>query len=98
MEARANVYLGKDQFGFRKGKSTSDAIAIMRSLVERNLEIDQDIYACFVDYDKAFDWVNWVKLIDILKRIGVHWRDRRVIHNLYMAQTAQVRVADGESG
>ena len=44
MEARANEYLGEDQFGFRKGKSTRDAIAIMRSLVERNLEYDQDVY------------------------------------------------------
>ena len=50
--------MGDDQFGFRKGKSTRDAIAIMRSLVERNLEFDQDVYACFVDFEKAFYRVN----------------------------------------
>ena len=58
MEARANEYLGEDQFGFRKGKSTRDAIAIMRSLVESNLKYDQDLHACFVDFEKSFDRVD----------------------------------------
>ena len=98
LETRANEYLGDDQFGFRKGKSTRDAIAVMRTLVERNLEYNQDVFACFVDFEKAFDRVNWVKLMGILKTIGVDWRERRLIRNLYMAQTAQVKVAEGESG
>ena len=67
MEAWANEYLVEDQFGFRKGKSTRDAISIMRSFVERNLEYVQDVYACFVDFGKAFDRVNWVKLMEIFK-------------------------------
>jgi hypothetical protein len=47
-----------------------------------------------VDFEKAFDRVDWVKMMDILKKIGVDWRDRRMIRNLYMGQTATVRIAD----
>ena len=33
-----------------------------------------------------------MKMLDILKRIGVDWRDRRLIMNLYMNQKAVVRI------
>ena len=46
----------------------------------------------FVDLEKSFDRVNWVKMMGILKRIGVYWRDRRLVTNLYMSQEACVRV------
>ena len=36
------------------------------------------MFICFVDYKKAFDRVNRVKVIDILKQLGVDWRDRRL--------------------
>jgi hypothetical protein len=33
-------------------------------------------------------------MMDILKKIGVDWRDKRMISNLYTGQTATVRIAD----
>ena len=35
--------------------------------------------------------------MDILKKIGVDWSDRRMISRLYIPQEAVVRVADGEA-
>ena len=64
----------------------------MRCLAERSIEFNQDLYVCFVDYEKAFDRVNWKRLMEILTSIGVDWRDRRLIAALYMEQTAVVRV------
>ena len=52
------------------------------------------MYLCFVDFEKAFDRVNWIKMMEILKMIGVDWRDKRLIANLYMEQTAVVKVQD----
>ena len=57
-------------------------------------------YICFVDFEKAFDRVNWEKMMKVFQRIGVDWRDRRmitVITELYMNQEAVVRIAGGES-
>ena len=88
-------FIGEDQFGFRKGRGTRDAIAIVRSLGERRLEHGKDTHICFVDYEKAFDRVNWCKLMKVLGRIGVDDRDRQMIKNLYLGQTVVVRI-DGE--
>jgi len=35
-------------------------------------------------------------MIRTLKNIGVDWRDRKMIMDLYIEQDAVVRVADGE--
>ena len=70
---------------------------VIRTLQERCLEHDQDVYVCYVDFEKAFDRVNWEILMETLKNIGVDWKDRRMIRNLYIQQRATVRVAEGES-
>ena len=41
--------------------------------------------------------MNWEKMMKILQSIGVDWRDRRMISELYMNQEVVVRIAGGES-
>jgi len=43
----------------------------MRALNERSLEHNNKVYVYFVDYEKAFDGVNWIEMMDILNYIGV---------------------------
>jgi hypothetical protein len=50
------------------------------------LVIDEELCACFIDWQKAFDRVNWTKVMQILKGIGIDWRERRLISKLYMEQ------------
>ena len=69
----------------------------MQILSECNLEHNQNGYVCFVNFDKAFDRIRWDKLLEILKNIGVDWRDRKLISELYMSQTAIVRTDNGET-
>ena len=97
LENKAKYFIGKTQFGFRKGCGTREAISVMRLLCERRLEFDEELFVCFVDFEKAFDRVKWTKLFEVLKKIGVDWRDRRLIMNLYMQQTAVVRTENGDS-
>ena len=61
----------------------------------RSIQNGQDVYICFVDYEKAFDRVEWRRLLHALRRMGIDWRDRRLIGNLYMGQQMRVRI-DGE--
>jgi len=49
-KVEADKGLGEDQFGFRKGRGTRDAIGSLRVLAERSLEYGQEVYICFVDY------------------------------------------------
>ena len=68
IEAKAKHLLGRTQFGFRKGCGTRDAIGVMRTLCERSMEHGNDVYICFVDFEKAFDRVDGVKMLMILKK------------------------------
>jgi hypothetical protein len=82
--------LGEDRFGFRRGKGTRDAIGMLRIISERTLDIDEELCACLMDWQKAFDRVNWTKLMQILKGIGIDWRERRLISKLYMEQSVKI--------
>lgn len=42
----------------------------------------------FIDLEKAFDNVNWNKMLLILREIGIEQHDLRIIHSLYKNQTA----------
>ena len=64
---------------------------------EITLEIDEELCVCFIDWQKAFDRVNCTKLMQILKIIGIDWRERRLISKLYMKQKAKVRLDRGET-
>ena len=97
IEAKARDFIGQNQFGFRKGCDTRDAIGVIRMVCERSLECGNNVYICFVDFEKAFDRVNWEKMMKVLQSIGVDWRNRRMISELYMNQEAVVRIAGGES-
>ena len=92
LETKAEMFFGKTQFGFRRGCGTREAIGVMRTLCERSLEHDNDVYICLVDFEKAFDRVDWVKVLPILKSIGTDWKDTRAIVNLYMHQKSVVKV------
>ncbi len=67
-----NVFhlLPKEQFGFRKHRSTSQAIDILISAIRSQLNKPKGhLYAVFVDFRKAFDSVPRNKLILKLKNI-----------------------------
>jgi len=97
LESKAESYLGRDQYGFMRGCGTRDAIAAMRVLCDRSLEHSNKVYVCYMDYEKAFDRVNWDKLMTVLKSIGVDWRDCRFIWNLYQGQSASMQVGNSLS-
>ena len=50
------------QAGFRKSRGTRDQIANVCWIIEKARELQENIYLCFIDYDKAFDCVDHNKL------------------------------------
>ena len=49
------IDISEDQFGFMKGKGTTDAIFIVRQVQEKNLEKQKKIFYAFLDLEKAYD-------------------------------------------
>src|SRR6478609_7067702 len=58
IEAKARDFIGRNQFGFRKSCGMRDAIGVMRMICKRSLEFGNNIYICFLDFEKAFDRLN----------------------------------------
>ena len=50
------------QAGFRKGRGIRDSIANICWITEKAREFQKNIYFCFIDYAKAFDYVDHNKL------------------------------------
>ena len=57
-----NYELPVVQGGFRKGRGTRDEIANIPWIIEKAREFQKNIYFSFIDYAKAFDWVDHKKL------------------------------------
>ena len=49
-----------------------------------------------MDWKKDFDLVDWNKLLEMLRNIGVTWGERRLIRNLYMGQRVKLRLNQGK--
>lgn len=88
---------GSQQFGFRSGYGTREAVCALNVLAQRCRDINRRVYCCFIDYCKAFDCVRHEKLMEILESIGISPQIRRIIRNLYWNQTAVVRCESAES-
>ena len=57
--------------GFRKGRGTRDQIANIRWTIGKAKEFQKNIYFCFIDSAKAFDYVDHNKLWNILNEMGI---------------------------
>jgi hypothetical protein len=77
LEKKIENVLGEDQFGFRGEKGTRDATELLILISERTLEIDEELCVCFIDWQEAFDRVNWTKLMQILKETGIDRREKK---------------------
>jgi hypothetical protein len=50
---------------------------------------------CLIDWQEASGRVKWTKLMEILKKTGIDWRERRLISKLYIDPSVRVRLDQG---
>ena len=70
-----NCELSDVQAGFRKGRGTRDQIANICWILKKEKEFQKNIYFCFIDYTKAFDYVDHNKLWNIQKKMGIFQKE-----------------------
>ena len=75
LQAKLQQYMNCElldvQAGFRKGRETRDQIANNHWIIEKAREFQKNFYFCFIDYTKAFDYVDHNKLWKILQEMGL---------------------------
>ena len=66
IQARLQKYVNRElpdvQAGFRKGRGTRDQIANICWIIKKAREFQKYMCFCFIDYAKAFDYVDHNKL------------------------------------
>ena len=82
------------QYGFMPDRGTMNVIFMLRMLCERSIGHQQDVFLCFMDYQKAFDKVRHSQLLTILKGIGIDGQDFRITGNLYYEQKTAIRLTE----
>ena len=95
LQARLQQYGNQEisdvQAGFRKGRGSRDQIANIHWIIEKAKEFQKNIYFCFIDYTKAFDYVDHNKLWKILKEMEISDHLTGLLRNLYACQKAIVK-------
>ena len=71
---------------------------MLRIKSEQTLNIDEEICACFIDWQNASDHVKWTKLMHTLNKTGIDWQERRLISKLYMDHSIKVQLEEAEEG
>ena len=87
-----NEILEDNQAGFRANYSSSDQIVIVKTLLNKYLhKLKKPIYACFVDFSKAFDSVWRDGLFQKLHKLGVNGNILKNIKHMYSTTQFCVR-------
>ena len=85
------------QIGFRKGFRTSDHVFTLKTLIDQTFKKGEKLYACFVDFRKAYDTVWRKGLFWKLLKSGVSVRFVKLIQDMYDKLQACVSLPNGLS-
>ena len=89
---RCRIEINQMQFGFMPGKSTIDAIFIVRQIQEKYREKKKDLYFAFVDLEKAFDRVPRKVVFWAMRKAGLDEWIIDLLSAMYKNAKSSVRV------
>jgi hypothetical protein len=81
------------QFGFRKNRSCSQPLHIVRRLQDKAERAGSSLYLLFLDWEKAFDRIHPEALLTALRRYGVSEGFVELIANIYQEPRFTVTAA-----
>ena len=87
-----NNLINENQIGFKTKSRTSDHVFVLKSLIDKYLTNGNKLYTCFVDFRKAFDSVNHLKLIYKLRETNIGSMLYNTIKSMYLNSTNDLQV------
>ena len=75
--------IGDYQIGFKKGSRTADNVFLLKGIIDKYVQKGKKMFACFVDYKKAYDNVWRDGLYYKLLKSGIKPSMVRIIRSMY---------------
>ena len=94
---RGTTQISTNQFGFMSGKSTIEAIFLIRQVMERFREQKKDIHMVFIDLEKVYDKIPRNVMWWALDKHKVPSKYVTLIKNMYNNVVTSVRTNDGNT-
>ena len=91
MWAEESGVLSEAQFGFRKGRGTADCLFTLHGLIEILLGQGKKLFCAFIDYEKAYDYLDRAAVWAKLMKAGVSSKCIRIFKDMYSKMKLRVR-------
>ena len=93
---KENNIIPENQIGFQKGHRTTDHIFAIKTIIDKYLwKLNQRVYACFVDFKKAFDTIWRKGLIFKMLSNGIGGNFLNLIISMYSQVKYCIKCANG---
>ena len=95
--AEQNNHRARGQAGFRHGRGTPDNAFVLQHIIEKYRDVNQPVYAAFIDFRKAYDCICRPLLWECMRSLGMHGQFLDSLISMYKDVKICVRV-DGVLG
>ena len=97
VRAGTECAIGKEQYGFRKGKGCMDQVFALRQVSENYLANGKDIFWAFMDLEKPYDTIERLAMWQMLRVYGVVGKSLKAVQSFHIDSRACVRVENDVS-
>ena len=88
-----NLILNKEQIGFVTENRCPDHIFTLKAVVNKYVEDQKEkVYACFIDFRKAFDTVWHDGLFHKLRKLGIQGNFLETLRNIYKNTQCAIKI------
>ena len=92
LKPQAEEIIAEEQAGFRAGRSTTEQILNLRTLYEKYLQHQLNLYHVFIDFKKAFDRVWHAALWETMRKYNISANLVPRVQQLYDKATSAVQM------